>query len=121
LEALGANLLQQRKWEDAEFVLRESLAIREKAEPDSWATHDTRSRLGGAMLGQKKYAEAEPLLIRGYEGLQARKATIPPPDRHRVAEVVEQTIQLYEAWNQPEKAAEWRAKQVSPGEAESKP
>ena len=35
LAALGLNLLQQKKWTDAETVLRECLAIREKAQPDA--------------------------------------------------------------------------------------
>ena len=37
-----------------------------------------RSMLGGALLGQKKYAEAEPLLLAGYEGMKARADKIPP-------------------------------------------
>jgi hypothetical protein len=43
----------------------------------SWLTFNTQSLLGGALLGQKKYAEAEPLLVKGYEGLKTREKTIP--------------------------------------------
>ena len=32
------------------------------------------------------------------------------PDRFRLREAAEQVIRLYEAWNQPEKATEWKAK-----------
>ena len=42
---------------------------------------NTKSMLGGALLGQKKYAEAEPLLLAGYEGTKQREATIPPQIR----------------------------------------
>ena len=77
LGALGANLLRQEKWTDAESVLREALAVREKKEPDAWATYHTQSLLGGALLGQKKYAEAEPLLIQGYEGIQGPRGADP--------------------------------------------
>ena len=42
------------------------------------------SLLGAALAGQKKYAEAEPLLIGGYEGLKAREARIPAPARGRL-------------------------------------
>jgi hypothetical protein len=46
--------------------------------PGAWMTfHDT-ALLGGSPLGQKKYAEAEPLLLKGYEGLKAREKAIPP-------------------------------------------
>jgi len=34
--------------------------------------------LGGSLLGQKKYAEAEPLLLSGYEGMKQREVKIPP-------------------------------------------
>src|SRR5262249_2180678 len=63
LAALGWNLLQQHRWTEAETVLRDGLAIRENKEPDAWTTFNTLSILGGALLGQKKYAEAEPLLL----------------------------------------------------------
>ena len=74
---LGLNLIQQRKWAEAETVLRECLAIREKAQPDDWSTFNTRSLLGGSLLGQKKFAEAEPLILAGYEGMKAREDKIP--------------------------------------------
>jgi hypothetical protein len=46
-------------------VLRESLALREKKKPDAWTRFNTKSMLGGALLRQKNYADAEPLLING--------------------------------------------------------
>jgi tetratricopeptide (TPR) repeat protein len=121
LGALGANLLQQEKWADADFALRESLAVREKKEPDAWATHLTRSLLGGALLGRKNYTEAEPLLIQGYEGVRAREGQIPPPDRYRVTEAGERIVRLYEALGQAEKAAEWRTRLLEPSDARPKP
>ena len=62
LAQIGLSLLQQKKWTEAEPLLRECLAIREKTQPDVWSTFNTKSLLGGALLGQKKYADAEPLL-----------------------------------------------------------
>ncbi len=52
------RLLGQKKWTEAEPILRECLAIREKAQPDLWSTFSTQSMVGGALLGQKKYADA---------------------------------------------------------------
>ena len=57
---LGALLVRNGKWTEAEPVLRECLAIREKNQPDEWSTFNTRSQLGGSLLGQGKHAEAEP-------------------------------------------------------------
>jgi|SRR5262245_9953290 len=70
LASLGLNLLFQERWADAEAVLRDCLAIREKEQPDAWTTFNTQSRLGGALLAQKKNADAEPLLLKGCEGMK---------------------------------------------------
>jgi WD40 repeat protein/serine/threonine protein kinase len=110
LAILGQNLLQQRKYADAEPVLRDCLALREKAEPDAWTTFNTRSMLGGSLLGQEKYAEAEPLLLQGYQGMKQRAAQIPPIGQPRLREAVERLVQLYDDWDKPEQAAEWRKK-----------
>jgi serine/threonine protein kinase len=110
LEALGLNLLRQQKWTDAEPVLRDCLAIREKKQPDAWTTFSTQSRLGFALLGQKKYAAAEPLLRKGYEGMKQRAATIPEPGRQLyLTKAVEWLIALYEATGNKDEAARWRA------------
>src|SRR5439155_20309113 len=93
---------------EAEPVLRECLALREKTQPDDWITFHNRSLLGGALLAQKKPAEAEPLLLQGYEGLKQREAKIPAASKVRVAEALERLVQLYEATGRPEEAAKWR-------------
>src|SRR5262249_40522386 len=38
LAALGANLIRQQKFSDAELVLRECIATRDKFAPDDWRT-----------------------------------------------------------------------------------
>jgi hypothetical protein len=102
-------LLQVRAWTDAEGPLRECVANREQQAPDDWRTHSTKSMLGGALLGQEKYADAEPPLLAGYEGLQATKATIPAPGMLRLTEALERLVQLYESLEKPEEAARWRS------------
>jgi hypothetical protein len=91
-------------------VLRECLAIRAKAIPDDWSRFNTMSLLGGALLGQERYAEAEPLIVPGYEGLKAHEAKIPPPGKVRLPEAAERVVRLYEAWGKPEQATAWKAK-----------
>jgi hypothetical protein len=108
LAPIGLILLEQKKWVEAEPVLRECLVIREKAEPDAWTTFNTKSMLGGALLGQKKYADAEPLLLAGYEGLKQREKTIPPQGNTRIPEAIERLVQLYEATGNKDAAAKWR-------------
>jgi tetratricopeptide (TPR) repeat protein len=110
LLSLCTNLIQQKKYADAESLLRKCLKIREQKEPDDWRTFNTKSMLGGSLLGQKNYAEAEPLLLSGYEGMKQREAKIPPDGKIRLKEALDRLVQLYDAWGKPEKATEWRKK-----------
>ncbi len=85
----AGTYLEQRKWAEAEPLLREGLAIWDAKRPDDWLRFNTQSLLGDSLLGQKKYAEAEPLLLSGYEGLKAREARIPAPSKIRLSEAGE--------------------------------
>jgi tetratricopeptide (TPR) repeat protein len=106
LASLGKNLLQQKKFAEAEPLLRECLAIREKLLADHWLLFNVRSMLGEALLGQSKPAEAEPLLVQGYEGMKAREASIPAQVRsQRLSEAGRRVIRLYNDLNQPGRAA----------------
>ena len=105
-------LLQAKAYAEAEPLLRECLAIREKAQPDFWATFNTQSSLGGALLGQQKYAEAEPLLLKGYEGMKAREKTIPPQGSVRIPEALDRLVELYTATGKPDEAKKWRAERA---------
>jgi hypothetical protein len=106
------SLLQQKKWTEAEPFVRESVAIREQKEPDDWRTFNTQSMLGGVLVGQKKYAEAEPLLLKGYEGMKEREKTIPPQGRSRLAEAIDRLIELYSAANKTDEVKKWRAERA---------
>ncbi len=125
LAGLGEVLLVARKFPEAEGALRESLAIREKKTPDDYRTFDTKSKLGGALLGQKKYTDAKPLLLKGYEGMKQQEARIPPKDRFRLPEAVERLVQLYEALGKKEDVAKWRKEQeaikTSPAQPDKMP
>ncbi len=116
------DMLGRGRHTGAEAILRECVAILQKKQPESWKTFRAQSLLGVALMGAEKYAEAEPLLVQGYEGLKAREAQITRPlARHRVTEAGERIVRLYEAWGQAEEAARWRAKLLRPDEAHPKP
>jgi tetratricopeptide (TPR) repeat protein len=108
LADLGLNRLRQRKWTEAELVLRESLTLHEKNAPDDWGTSDLRSRLGEALLGQEKYADAEPLLLGGYQGMSKREDSIPEPEKYRLRLALERLVRLYDAWGKKDQADLWR-------------
>jgi serine/threonine-protein kinase len=94
----------------AERILRASLILRQQKQPDAWTTFHTQSQFGGSLVGQKQYAEAEPLLLAGYEGMKQRQATIPAHAKKYLTESLDRLVQLYDAWGKPEQANEWRQK-----------
>jgi tetratricopeptide (TPR) repeat protein len=110
LDLLGLNLLLQQEYAAAESFVREALATYEKEEPDHWRRFHIMSVLGGVLLGQHRYAAAEPLLLQAHEGLKQREWIMIAPWRYRIAQAAERIVRFYEATNQPEKAKDWREK-----------
>jgi serine/threonine protein kinase len=108
LANFGSSLLERKQWTNAEEVLRECLSIREKIQPDKWFTFNTKSGLGGALLGQRRFVEAEPLLVAGDEGMKQRGASIPAQGKPRLREAVDRLVELYQSWNKPEQLAKWQ-------------
>jgi hypothetical protein len=107
--SVSLDLLQYRQFAAAEVFLRECAAIRERKLPGDWSTFNSIAMLGSALLGQKKLAEAEPLLLEGYQGLKDREAAIPPQGKIRVKEALYRLVALYVAWEKPAEAAKWQA------------
>jgi hypothetical protein len=102
--------LSQGKIAESEALARESLYFYQQKQPDDWQRFRAESLLGASLAGQKKYAEAEPLLLEGYQGMLARKQRMAVPDWYHLDRAREWIVQLYLAWGQPQKAAEWSKK-----------
>jgi tetratricopeptide (TPR) repeat protein len=96
------------RWAEAERVLLDCLAICDQKRPDDWHRFQARSLLGAALLGQQKYAEAEPHLVQGYEGLKQRADRIPVHEKTRLTDALERLVQLYDSTGRPQEAARWR-------------
>jgi WD40 repeat protein/serine/threonine protein kinase/tetratricopeptide (TPR) repeat protein len=112
LARLGRAYLAQKKWSEAEPHLREYAGLREGYQPDTWMIFDAHSVLGESLLGQNKDAEAEPLLVKGYEGLKQRANSIPPQEALRLPEALDRLIELYTATKKPEEVKKWRAERA---------
>jgi tetratricopeptide (TPR) repeat protein len=108
LNRLGLNLIRQRKATDAERALRESLDIADNAAPASWIVFETKALLGGALLGQERYADAEPLLLAGYRGMKALASKVPAEYHAWLRESLGWLIELAEARQDKGAAAKWR-------------
>jgi eukaryotic-like serine/threonine-protein kinase len=105
---LALIYLSQEKFIKAEAPAHEALEFDRKQQPDDWQRFRAASLLGASLAGQKKYAEAEPLLLEGYQGMLARKDRTDVPDWYHLERAREWIAELYQAWGKPEKAAEWR-------------
>jgi tetratricopeptide (TPR) repeat protein len=109
---VGYALLRGGEFVEAESFLRVTLELAAKHGPDGqrsapWA----RAMLGASLLGQKKYQEAEPLLLKGYEGLRDAKEKTPAYAyflQVPLTETLERLVRLYEEWDKPDEAAKWR-------------
>ena len=114
LVRLGAILVQQDKFVEAEPLLRECLDIRQEELPKRHRLIPyAMSILGASLAGQRKFAEAEPLLLNGFTGM----AGAPDTSETRKRKALERLVKLYESWHAVEPdagydgmAVEWRAK-----------
>jgi serine/threonine protein kinase/Tfp pilus assembly protein PilF len=102
--------VSERKFVESEPLAKGIVEFGRKNMPDEWQRFRAESMLGDSLAGQKKYTEAEPLLMEGYQGLMERKGRMDVPDWYYVDRAHEWLVQLYQAWGKPEKAAEWKKK-----------
>jgi eukaryotic-like serine/threonine-protein kinase len=106
---IGWVRLKQQRYADAETSFRQASAILIRTAPDSWERFNVDSMLGASLAAQRKFEEAEPLLISGYNGMGLSK----PPSNANMAsrfsrdQAGEAILQLYSDSRQPEKQAEW--------------
>jgi eukaryotic-like serine/threonine-protein kinase len=98
------------KFAESASLLRKVLESDRVNHREDWGHFSDESVLGASLAGQKKYAEAEPLLLDGYQGLAARKHRMSFPDWYYLDRAREWLVQLYRAWGRPETAAEWSKK-----------
>jgi serine/threonine protein kinase len=107
---LALAYISEGKFTEAEPLAREAVNFGKAKQSDDWQRFRAESLLGASLAGEKKYSEAEPLLVEGYKGMLARKDRIDVPERYHLNLAHEWLVQLYRAWDKPEKAAEWSKK-----------
>jgi tetratricopeptide (TPR) repeat protein len=108
--SLALACLEQRKFAESETLARQAVELDRQKRPDDWRRFHAESLLGASLAGQKKYAEAEPLLIGGCQGMVDRKQRMAVPDLDHLDRALERVVELYEAWGKPERAADWRTR-----------
>jgi tetratricopeptide (TPR) repeat protein len=107
---LGLNELRRGEPARAEPLFREALRVYDKAMPENWRRFEIQGQLGESLAAQKKFAEAEPLILGGYEGLTARRKDVTVDAWSRLPEAGRRVVRLYEAWGKSAEADRWRKK-----------
>ena len=107
---LAMNHLKKHEPARAEPLLRQALAVYESQMPDDWRRFEIQGQLGEALAAQGKYAEAEPLILGGHEGLTSRREHVTVDARPRLPESARRVVQLYEAWGKPELVTRWKSR-----------
>ena len=117
--ALADARLKQHEYAAAGTVLRNTLKTYERVAPDDFERYRCQGLPGATLAGEKKYAEGEPLLLAGYDGMVKVQDNVPAADRRAISDIAQRTASLYQAWGQPDKAAEWvqRAQRSPNGES----
>ncbi len=112
---LGMIFVRENRHTEAETILRQALADYESPEIKSLSRRlrppqRARSALGQALTGQRRFVEAEPLVIQAFDELLANNPPVAGDHARMLHDAFDAVVALYRAWEQPEKVAEWQAK-----------
>ena len=107
LSGYAKMLTRTVRTDEAEAVARECLSIREASLPEGdWRRASAKCLVGEALLAQRKFEQAEPLLLEGLKELDSQDDT----PSARLEDVRNSLVSLYEAWEKPDKADAFRSK-----------
>jgi tetratricopeptide (TPR) repeat protein len=120
LAQYGSFLVQSGAYEEAEVRLRKCLTIRQLLVDQSieirseqlgvapWQVASAGMLLGSALLGQKKFNEAEHLLVAGYEGMKQDLGAMPLQAKSDIYFALDQLIELAKATNNSDDLQKWQ-------------
>ena len=117
---LASIELASHRAAEAERLLREALPIRARAPElvpsrrrtvadDDWSVARTKALLGSSLLAQRRYADAEAILVETSRELER----LPHPPARDVTATLTGLVQLYDAWGRRDAAASYRARLAS--------
>lgn len=113
LNNLARTALASGDFARGETRIREALSIFRSHSPaaSEWRIANAESILGACLAGLGRYREAEALLLASYPIVRDQTAASTTYNRDLLARIVA----LYESWNRPEQAAEYRALWLAAG------
>jgi tetratricopeptide (TPR) repeat protein len=118
LEYLGMSLTRAAKAREAEPLAREALARAQKLfSDDPGRVAIAEGTVGECLIGQDRFAEAEPLIVHSYDVLETTpgrfsyltpSGNLDPFKKWRTLARA-RAIELYEKWKKPDRAARYEA------------
>ena len=103
---LGASLTRTGHAPEGEPLLRQALADYDPAAPAFLLNYgNIETALGDCLLAQRRFPEAEPLLLTGLTDLEKRLG----PQDHPIRQARQRLHDFYLAWNKPAEAARYQA------------
>ena len=105
-QVLAKVLAGQRRYGEAESILRASLAAMKPAGGEEYERFQTLSELGALAAAQRHWSTAEPLLREAYAGLLDLAQSTQGLDS--VRETGERLVDLYTAQGESAQAVDWR-------------
>lgn len=109
LAVFGRTQLRAGKPAEAETALREAITLNDQKRPNKWQGFSARCSCGESLLEQKRFVEAEALLVKGYEGLK-RCSDLIPIDRRRseLENAIDLLIRFSSAVGKPGEQSRWQ-------------
>jgi serine/threonine-protein kinase len=105
MTGLGQHGLKSGRMDIAEHYFLRALEVRRQIHsPDHWRIDEARGMVGLARLRAGRLAAAETDLLSAYEGLKAHRG----PDARETAAVRTRLVELYDRWNRPADASQYR-------------
>lgn len=107
MAVLGRALGRLDSIAEAGRWMRESLAVRRANYPAGhWLISSAESALGEQLVLERRYPEAERMLLDSEQALLAARGETAPV----LADARARLVRLYDAWGKPEESARWRAR-----------
>jgi hypothetical protein len=91
-------------------LLRQAVTGYEKQGLDSWQRYYAQSLLAASLAMRQEYAEAEPLIVAGYEGMIRLRPSISAESLPKLDEVKRSIVRLYQDWGKPDRASAWETR-----------
>lgn len=105
LNNMGALFVRKEDLAEAERSFNGAINVLRKTFTENhWQIANAKGLLGGCLTKQGRYEEAEDLLLGSYPVIKRQFSE----EHRRTQAVLKKIVELYEAWNKPEKAAEYR-------------